>query len=178
MQTTFISGKGDILGSTSGMQTTVQIWSEFTKFPGGGGRGTLGAGVIPVSSYLQVIWGCGPIEERFLEKKKKKSSMELAVIWGNSDFGCSDVSCFDLGCSDFSHSDFGHFFLIKILTFFTQHSQLGNSFGTPKWNEFDQMELLHIVSTTISTTTKIIAQYPFSNFLVKKWLFNLNFSPT
>ncbi len=30
----------------------------------------------------------------------KNGSMELAVIWGNSDFGC-----FDFSCSDFSHID-------------------------------------------------------------------------
>ncbi len=43
---------------------------------------------------------------------EKNSSMELAVIWGNSDFSCSDFSCFD-----FSHSDFSHFFHQKFLLF-------------------------------------------------------------
>ncbi len=39
-------------------------------------------------------------------KTHKNSSMELTVIWGNSDFAHSD----------FDHSDFAHFVLSKILT--------------------------------------------------------------
>ncbi len=42
-----------------------------------------------------------------------------------TDLGCSDLGCSDLGCFGL-----GYFFFIKILTFFTQHSQLGNSFST------------------------------------------------
>ncbi len=68
-------------------------------------------------------------------KSTKNSVTELAVIWGNSDFGCSDFSQ-----SDFGHSDFSHYF-VKNPYFFTQHSQLGNSFSThpngtnlTKWN--------------------------------------------
>ncbi len=105
-------------------------------------------------------------------KNEKNSSMELAVIWGN--FGFSDLGCFDLGwsdlaCSDLACSDLGHFFKIKILTFFTQHSQLGNSFSThpngtnlTKWNFYTSFH------NNIHILTKRIAQYPFLNFLLKR----------
>ncbi len=58
----------------------------------------------PVSS---VMTGCF---------EKKNSSMELAMIWGNSDishsdFTHSDFTHSDFTHSDFTHSDFSHFFI-------------------------------------------------------------------
>ncbi len=40
------------------------------------------------------------------------------------------------------------------------------------------MELLHIISQQYPYNTKIIAKYPFLNFLSKKKDFNPNFRPT
>ncbi len=81
---------------------------------------------------------------------KKKSSMELTVIWGNSDFAHSDFAPSDFAPSDFTpsdfapsdfapsdfahsdfthsdfaHSDFTHFVLSKILTFSLNIHNLG-----------------------------------------------------
>ncbi len=50
----------------------------------------------------------------------KNSSMELAVIWGNSDFPHSDFAHSDFAHSDFAHSDFSHFF-VKNFYFFNIH---------------------------------------------------------
>ncbi len=47
----------------------------------------------------------------------------------HSDLACSDLACSDLACSDLAHSDLDRFF-VTFLTFFTQYSQLGNSFST------------------------------------------------
>ncbi len=107
----------------------------------------------------------------------KNSSMELAVIWGNfgcSDLACSDLVCSDLACSglahshlvcsDLAHSDLGHIYLSKFLLVLLNIHNM----GTLKWNKFDQMELLYIVSQHyIHIWAKRIAQYPFLNFLWK-----------
>ncbi len=72
----------------------------------------------------------------------KNSSMELAVIWGNStcsdlacsdlafsnlacsDLACSDLACSDLPCSDLAHSDLAHSDLAcsDLAHFFCQNS--------------------------------------------------------
>ncbi len=76
---------------------------------------------------IRVVWlgkspkgtGIGAKDRRVYHVKRislhpKNSSMELAVIWGNSDFGHCDFAHSNFGHSDFTHSnfihsDFGHF---------------------------------------------------------------------
>ena len=91
----------------------------------------------------------------------KISSMELAVIWGNfgsSDLGYSDLACFDLG----------YFFFVKILTFITQHSQLGNSFSThPNRTNLTKWIFYTLLHNNIHISTERIAWYLFLNFLLK-----------
>ncbi len=82
-------------------------------------------------------------------------------------FGFSDLGCSDLGCSDLACSDLGHcFFFVKIFTFFTQHSQLGNSFSTyPNGATLTKWNFYTLSHNNIHILTKRIAQYPFPNFL-------------
>ncbi len=140
--------------------------------------------------------------------KRKNSSMELTVIWGNSDFAHTDFPHSDFAHSDFPHSDFAHcdfphsdfthsdfahsdfahsdFAHSDFAHFFVKYSNFFHSIFTTweliwytcKWNIFNQMELLHIVSQQYPYNTKIIAWHPFLNFLSKNWLFNPNFRPT
>ncbi len=56
---------------------------------------------------------------------RKYSSMEVAVIWGNSDFAHSDFNHSDFTHSDFTHSYFGHFFCQKFLLFSLNIYNLG-----------------------------------------------------
>ncbi len=74
----------------------------------------------------------------------KNSSMELAVIWGN--FSCSDLACSDLACSDLAHSDLSCIFCQKSYFFHSIFTTWELIWHIPKWNKFDQMECLHIVS--------------------------------
>ncbi len=95
---------------------------------------------------------------------EKYRSMELAVIWGN--FSFSNLGCSDLGCSDLGCSDLACFFLfIKILTLYTQHSQLGNSLSThPNGTNLTKWNFCTLFHNNIHILTKRIAQYPFLNF--------------
>ncbi len=80
---------------------------------------------------------------------KKHSSMELAVIWGYfgcSDLACSDLACSDLACSDLACSDLAHFLYQNSYFFHSIFIIWKLIYHTPKWNKFNQMELLYIVS--------------------------------
>ncbi len=98
--------------------------------------------------------------------------MEFAVIWGNfscsdSDLACSNLTCSDLACSDLACSDLGHFF-VKVLTFLTQYSQLGNSFSThPNGTNLTEWNCYILCHNNIHISTKTKAQYPFLNFILK-----------
>ncbi len=123
----------------------------------------------PQSDFLQITskfsdnspknqWKSPPVFKREPERPRermsderqtvlfKNSSMELAVIWGNSDFAHtdfhhSDSAHSDFPYSDFAHSDFAHFVLSKNLTFslnihnlgtYLEHMQMETNLT--KWN--------------------------------------------
>ncbi len=95
-----------------------------------------------ISLEIGKCWLKAIVRQAFwASEDRKNSSIELAVIWGNSVFALISVTLI--------HSTFTTWELI---------------WYTPKWNKFDQMELLHIVSQQYSCTTKIITQYPLLNF--------------
>ena len=126
--------------------------------------------------------------------------MELAVIWGYfsfsdlgcfdlgcSDLGCidlacsdlasSDLACSDLACSDLASSDLAHFF-VKILTFFTQYFQLGNSFNThPNGTNLTKWNFYTLFHNNIHIFTKRIAQYPFFVFSIRNDFLTLILAP-
>ncbi len=88
--------------------------------------------------------------------------MELAVIWGNSDFTHidfphSDFTHSDFPHSDFAYSDFGHFFVPFSYFFYSTFKTWELIWYTCKWNKINQMELLHIVSEQYLYDTKLIA---------------------
>ncbi len=125
-----------------------------------------------VPTYMTVTCTSTPaihpqVTKTFLSQIKY-SSMELAVIWGNSDFTHSDFPHSDFAHSDFAHSDFGNFFVKNSYFFHSTFTTWELIWYTCKWNKFDQMELLHIVWQQCPYNTKIIALYPFLNFLSKK----------
>ncbi len=66
-------------------------------------------------------------------KPRKNSSMELMVIWGNSDFSFSDFGCFD----------FGHFFLSKILTETETTVHILLEHPAYRWFDFDCFNFGH-----------------------------------
>ncbi len=92
------------------------------------GAVTPAEGTKSMSSLYTHVSDIGP-------RTQKNSSMELAVIWGNSDFGHSDFDHsefthsdfdhFDFTHSDFGHSDFSHFFNQKFLLFSLNIYNLG-----------------------------------------------------
>ncbi len=62
---------------------------------------------------------------------------------------------------------FGSLF-VNVLTFFTQYSQLGNSFGThPNGTNLTNWNFYILFCNNMHISTKRIAQYPFLNFLWK-----------
>ncbi len=108
--------------------------------------------------------------------------MELAVIWGNSDFthsdfphsdfphsdftysdfshsdfAYSDFTHSDFTHSDFAHSDFGHCFVKNYHFFHLTFTTWEVIWYTCRWNKFNQIELLHIVSQQDPYNAKIIA---------------------
>ncbi len=107
---------------------------------------------------------CTSYCKRVASLERKNSSMELAVIWGN--FSCSDLACSDLaqsfGLLWFGSLWFGLLFLSKFLLFFTQYSQLGNSFSThPNGTNLTKWNFYILFCNNIYISTKRMAQYPF-----------------
>ena len=101
------------------------------------------------SHKINRVWPTDSVQLFFRQKKifaRKNSSMELAVVGGNSDFGHSDFTH-----SNFAHSDFSHFFLSKFLLFSFNIHNLGTHLIHIQMEQIQPSRTFTHCFTTIST---------------------------
>ena len=95
----------------------------------------------------------------------KNSSMELAAIWGNSDFGC-----FDFGHSDFCRSDFSPFFFLnqQFLLFSLNIHNLGTCLVHTQMEQIWPNGTFTYCFTTISTNNQNNCPISILKFFIKQ----------